>query len=132
MKTTEILDSNGIRILRTASGMSESALARALGVSQTVVRNLENGQNHDVLTLRTVARLANILGTDIRHIVSAGVEQADPTSDDIRAEALIIDAAPYPLAAQEIAEAFQWPLRRPGCPDVVREAPRAELTGVHR
>jgi transcriptional regulator with XRE-family HTH domain len=109
---TEILISDAIKIRRTSAGMSELALGRAIGVSQTFIRNLEAGLNHESLTLRLVARLADVLGTDIAELVGAEPDASQPAPDDIRVEALLADAQPYSVAAHEIAAAFDWPLRR--------------------
>jgi transcriptional regulator with XRE-family HTH domain len=105
------LDHNAIKILRTSQGMSQSQLARALGVSQAVVRDLELGRNQNELQLRFLARLADVLEADLRDIVHRDRDAADPAEDDIRIEALLTYERP-PLSAQEISAAFAWTLPR--------------------
>ena len=111
MDGKSILDRDTIKILRTAQGMSHSQFARALGVSPVVVRDLELGRNHHELTLRFLARLADVLEADPRDLLRRDRGTTDPTEDDIRVEALLSYEGPT-LSTHEIAAAFGWTLLR--------------------
>jgi transcriptional regulator with XRE-family HTH domain len=106
-----ILDSERIRQLRLENGLSQRALSYLLGVSLTFVRHLERGGNHEQLTLRTVSRLAEVLGAEPYDLFLRDRSSADPSPDDVRVEALLANEGAA-LAAQEIAAAFGWPVRR--------------------
>lgn len=51
--------------LRRERGLSQRALAQALGVSQPVIAKLESGEQSN-LELRTLVRLAHALGAELR------------------------------------------------------------------
>lgn len=53
-----------IRRLRKARGMTGEGLAEALGIAPQNLRRIEAGQQN--LTLRTLARIADALGLDVR------------------------------------------------------------------
>lgn len=52
-----------IRRLRRAQGLTGEQLAERLGIAAQNLRRLERGQN---ITLRTLARVADALGFDVR------------------------------------------------------------------
>ena len=53
-----------IRRLRKARGMTGEGLAEAVGIAPQNLRRIEAGQQN--LTLRTLARIADALGLDVR------------------------------------------------------------------
>ena len=57
-----LLDTATLRRLRLQAGYSTRRFARALGVSASTVRSLEEGSNHDQLPLTLLACLAELLG----------------------------------------------------------------------
>lgn len=105
------LDHGTVRILRTSLGMSQSRLALALGVSPTIVRDIELGRNLNQLRLGFLGRLADVLEVDLRDIMRREHDAVDPTEDDIRVESLLSSES-SPLSAQEIAATFGWTLSR--------------------
>lgn len=57
-----------LRSLRRARGLSQEALADALGIHRTYVGGLERGERN--VTLRTVERLAELLGVDAARLLA--------------------------------------------------------------
>ena len=53
-----------VRRIRTERGISQEELARAVGVHRTYLGGVERGERN--LTLRSVERLADRLGVDVR------------------------------------------------------------------
>lgn len=53
-----------VRTIRTERGLSQEALADALGVHRTYLGGVERGERN--LTLRSVERLADRLAVDVR------------------------------------------------------------------
>lgn len=66
-----LLDGGLVRARRLELGISERQFAASLGpgFSQTVVRNLEAGTNHDTLTMGTVRRVAALLDLPVRRLL---------------------------------------------------------------
>jgi transcriptional regulator with XRE-family HTH domain len=58
-----------VREIRTARGISQEALAVAVGVHRTYLGGIERGERN--LTLRTVERLAARLGVDVHVLLGA-------------------------------------------------------------
>ena len=59
-----------LRAQRAARGLSQEALADALGVHRTYIGGLERGERN--VTLRTVERLAERLGVDPMDLLDRG------------------------------------------------------------
>lgn len=58
-----------LRRLRTERGLSQEALADALGLHRTYVSGIERGERN--LTLRSVERLAHLLGVEVESLLRA-------------------------------------------------------------
>jgi transcriptional regulator with XRE-family HTH domain len=56
-----------VRRIRDERGISQEALAGALGVHRTYLGGVERGERN--LTLRSVERLADRLGVDVRTLI---------------------------------------------------------------
>jgi transcriptional regulator with XRE-family HTH domain len=86
--------------------------ARSLAVSATTVALIEDGANHDELSLRLVSELARVLGVAPAELFCHQPQTApEPTDDDRTLEAaLLITSAATPDHA--LAEALGWPLAR--------------------
>ena len=61
-----------MRRIRTGRGISQEALAGALDVHRTYLGGIERGERN--LTLRTVERLADRLGVDVRELLAPAAE----------------------------------------------------------
>ncbi len=107
-----LLDAAAIRRLRLQAGYSTRRFARALGVSASTVRGLEDGSNHEQLPLTLIARLAELVGVTTRELfVRATDEPADPSTDDRIIEAAL-QSLPGVVAASDLARALGWKLER--------------------
>jgi transcriptional regulator with XRE-family HTH domain len=123
------LDVDAIKTLRTSKGMSLSQLARDMGVSVAVVRELELGRNLNGLRLRFLERLAAVLDADLRDMMRRDSDAIDPAEDDIRVEALLTYEG-RPLSEHEITEAFGW--TRPRARRAIQRLEDRLLTGGTR
>jgi transcriptional regulator with XRE-family HTH domain len=56
-----------VRRIRTERGISQEELARAVGMHRTYLGGVERGERN--LTLRSVERLADRLGVDVRALL---------------------------------------------------------------
>ena len=64
-----------LKIMREASGMSQSELARASGVNVRLIQHYEQGvRDINKASVITVLRLADALKCDIRYILNAEEE----------------------------------------------------------
>ncbi|GIG38031.1 transcriptional regulator [Cellulomonas pakistanensis] len=61
-----------VRRIRTERGISQEALAGAVGVHRTYLGGVERGERN--LTLRSVERLADRLGVPVRELIGDGPE----------------------------------------------------------
>ncbi len=61
-----------VRRIRTERGISQEALATSLEVHRTYLGGIERGERN--LTLRTVERLADRLGVDVRTLLGVTPE----------------------------------------------------------
>ncbi|RMI12974.1 helix-turn-helix domain-containing protein [Cellulomonas triticagri] len=61
-----------VRRIRTERGISQEALATSLEVHRTYLGGIERGERN--LTLRTVERLADRLGVEVRTLLGATPE----------------------------------------------------------
>lgn len=75
---TTLLDSDLIRARRLELGLSERTVAKHLGVgaSQSVLRGIEAGTNHEDLPLGDLNRLADILGLELHQLLTPPGNQA--------------------------------------------------------
>lgn len=107
-----LLDAAEIRRLRLQAGYSSRRFARALGVSASTIRGLEDGSNHEQLPLTLVARLADLLGVAPRELFArAAPDAVEPSIDDRTVEAAL-QSLPGVVAASELARALGWTLER--------------------
>ncbi|MDP8908278.1 MAG: helix-turn-helix transcriptional regulator [Chloroflexota bacterium] len=101
-----------MRRLRLQAGYSTRRFARALGVSASTIRGLEEGSNHDQLPLTFVARLAELLGVAPQELFARSTHEAvDPSSDDRVVEAAL-QSVPGVVAISDLAKALTWKLER--------------------
>lgn len=107
-----LLDTAMLRRLRLQAGYSTRRLARALGVSASTVRGLEEGANHNQLPLMFVARLAELLGVTPQELFAPPTHEAvEPSSDDRIVEAAL-QSLPGVVAVSDLASALKWKLER--------------------
>jgi transcriptional regulator with XRE-family HTH domain len=111
-----LLDTDTIRARRQALKIGDNDLAARLGVSISVIRLLEAGTNHDVLSLGLVGKLAEVLGTDLRDLLlRADIEPAtadDNLDDDRRRLHAALEEVGRVVNAEELAKGLGWQLRR--------------------
>jgi len=106
------LDTATLRRLRLQAGYSTRRFARALGVSASTIRGLEEGSNHDQLPLSFVARVAELLGVASQELFAHSPREAvDPSTDDRIVEAAL-QSVPGVVAIAELARALEWKLER--------------------
>jgi transcriptional regulator with XRE-family HTH domain len=80
-----ILNGDAVRRRRLEMGMSERALAKALGVTSGVISALEDGTNHRTLKLGFVDTLASQLGVGVASLLlrpKRSAAEALPAPDD--------------------------------------------------
>jgi transcriptional regulator with XRE-family HTH domain len=107
-----LLDTAMLRRLRLQAGYSTRRFARALGVSASTIRGLEEGSNHDQLPLTFVARLSELLGVAPQELFAHRAnEPVDPSTDDRIVEAAL-QSVPGVVAISELARALEWKLER--------------------
>jgi len=107
-----LLDAAAIRRLRLQAGYSTRRFARALGVSASTIRGLEEGSNHHQLPLTLIAHLAELLGVSTRELFACITHDAvAPTTDDRTVEAAM-QSLPGVVAASDLAAALGWTLQR--------------------
>lgn len=101
-----------IRRRRNELGLSLRAVGRRLGLTGLTVGRIEAGSNHDELTLRTLARLADVLAVDIRQLFAGDEPPAAPADDrpDVRAAGALLAAADGPVALDTLADALETSL----------------------
>jgi len=107
-----LLDAAAIRRLRLQAGYSTRRFARALGVSASTIRGLEDGSNHHQLPLTLIAHLAELLDVSTRELFACtGHDAVAPTKDDRTVEAAL-QSLPGVVAASDLAAALGWTLQR--------------------
>jgi transcriptional regulator with XRE-family HTH domain len=107
-----VLDTAALRRLRLQAGYSTRRFARALGVSASTVRSLEEGANHSQLPLTFVVRLAELLGVTPQELFARSThEPVEPSSDDRVVEAAL-QSLPGVVAVSDLASALEWKLER--------------------
>lgn len=107
-----LLDAAAIRRLRLQAGYSTRRFARALGVSASSIRGLEDGSNHEQLPLTLIARLANLLGVATRELFACAADDAVAPSTDDRIVDAALQSLPGVVAASDLAGALGWTLER--------------------
>lgn len=105
-----------IRLLREQRGMSQTALAEAVGVSLQSIGKIERGRGAP--TFDTLEAIARVLATPVRELFPAGDTAADSTS--ARIAALL---APMTEAERAQAERVLYAFRQARRPE---ERDRAE------
>jgi len=111
-ETGGLLDAAAIRRLRLQAGYSTRRFARALGVSASTVRGLEDGSNHEQLPLALIARLAELVGVATSELFTRATDvPADLSTDDRTIEAAL-QSLPGVVAASDLARALGWKLDR--------------------
>jgi transcriptional regulator with XRE-family HTH domain len=108
--TQPILSTRRIRHLQLQAGLSERALARATAMTSMSITALEEGRNHDELSLRHLARIAAALGTHPAALFEPP-EAPEPQPDDILLEAALATTASY-VKRDQIARGLGWTLDR--------------------
>ncbi len=111
MTTETLLEARRIRSLRLRAGLSRRAIAPQLALSQTAVRSIEQGRNHDDLTLRHVRKLAQALGVESHELLAPPPSRRTGTEDSAVIIAALQHAA-RPLRREQLCEALKWPLSR--------------------
>lgn len=107
-----LLDAAAIRRLRLQAGYSTRRFARALGVSASTIRGLEEGSNHHQLPLTLIAHLAELLGVSTRELFACITHDVvAPTTDDRTVEAAM-QSLPGVVAASDLAAGLGWTLQR--------------------
>ena len=86
-----------VRAVRTRRGLTQAALARRAGTTQTAISRLESGGRSP--TIATLRRLLQVMGEDLQLETSSLQRAHDP--DHLRAELAL---AP----AQRLERAFAW------------------------
>lgn len=105
-----LIDGSRISELRRLAGLSQRALARLLGVAPMTMRRIEEDGGHGDLTLRFVARMAEVLGADLATLLPAA-QPVEPLPDDRIVEAALVDLGRY-TPSEELARALSWTLER--------------------
>lgn len=133
LQADAVLDTATLRRLRLQAGYSTRRLARALGVSASTVRGLEDASNHDQLPLTFIARLADLLGVAPQELFARTAHEAvDPSTDDRIVEAAL-QSVPGVVATSELARALEWKLERTRrALDVLEERLRSTGARLHR
>ena len=107
-----LLDPATLRRLRLQAGYSTRRFARALGVSASTVRGLEEGANHDQLPLTFVARLAELLGVAPQELFARSTHEAVESGSDDRVVEAALQSLPGVVAVADLASALEWKLER--------------------
>lgn len=107
-----LLDTTKLVELRHSRGLSQRAVARALGVSSPTVTRLEAGIGHEQVTLERLRRLAQALATTPRQLLAT--ESGDSPAaeaDDVIVEAALTRSKTM-IQTDELADGLAWTLRR--------------------
>lgn len=127
-----MLDHDRIKRRRKQLNITQRGLARQLGVSLTVVTNLESGINHDDLPLGLVRRLVDALALEPCDLLTSGPEDATTdvgSAPDAAAVGVLLTQLDALAELDTLAHALQWPLQRAA--DAVNTlADRLDGTGI--
>jgi transcriptional regulator with XRE-family HTH domain len=107
----QILDVGEVIRLRLARSLSIRRLAVKTGVSQTLIRGLERGHNHEMLNLRFLTRLAGALEVPPEALLRPELRAEAIGDDDVRVEAALA-MAHRAIDVAELAAAFGWSMKR--------------------
>lgn len=111
MTHAPLLDGPKIAELTRAARLSRRKLATMIGVSQTAIKSIETGRNHNELNGRHLRLLADALGVPPIDLLIKPTVVA-PTNDDHLIVPGIVLAAPGGISAEAIAHALMWTLDR--------------------
>jgi transcriptional regulator with XRE-family HTH domain len=107
-----ILSTNRVRRFRLQARLSERALARATAMTGMSIRALEQGRNHDELTLRHLVRIARALGVDPAALLTPDpAVKPEPRPDDVMLEAALAGINRY-THPHDLARGLGWTLDR--------------------
>jgi transcriptional regulator with XRE-family HTH domain len=107
-----ILDGQAIRRHRLAAGLSRRQVAPLLNLSQTAIRNLERGVNHDELTIRHVRRLAHVLGVGVSELLAQPPERAIAPEADAAVVGAALSRRTDSIHRDQLAFGLGWTLER--------------------
>jgi transcriptional regulator with XRE-family HTH domain len=101
-----LLDVELIRARRNELGLSHRAVARRLGVSSLLVGRLEDGTNHEEITLRLLSRLADLLAIDLADLLTTSRRASDNAADvgDVSHVGALLVSVDEPVAPATLAE----------------------------
>lgn len=111
MTQPPLLDGDKIAQLSRAARLSRRSLATMIGVSQTAIRSIETGRNHDELNGRHLRLLARALGVHPVELFARTRPRAIPDDDHLVVPGLVL-AAPAGISTEAIALALRWTLNR--------------------
>jgi transcriptional regulator with XRE-family HTH domain len=102
-----------LRRYRLQAGLSERALARATAMTGMSITALEEGRNHDELTLRHLVRISRTLNVDPAALfpTDADHEAAAAAPDDRKIESALASLGCY-TRTHELARGLGWTLDR--------------------
>lgn len=113
------LDPDRVRQARQELGLSQRALGKRLGVSLTVIRDLELGRGQSGYGMSLLGRLADVLGRDIRTLLAPQGDETDSETacatvagSDSAVLAAALMSAGRPLSRTGVAKALGWTLDR--------------------
>ena len=92
-----------IRRRRRELGLSERAIAKHLGATSPTVAGIEEGTNHEQLTLRTVVTLAQVLGVQPSDLIVTE-RRSDVDPDLVRQVGQLLGAVGRPVPIDLVAE----------------------------
>lgn len=122
-----ILDTDEVLRRRLSKRLSQRRLATKIGVSETLVRNLEQGRNHELLHLGLVVRLAAILEIPLADLFRHTAEETAPQDDDVVVEAALATVR-HAVDVAELAGALSWDMKRTNAA-LAQLQPRLEGSG---
>jgi transcriptional regulator with XRE-family HTH domain len=107
-----VLSLTRLRRYRLQAGLSERALARATAMTGMSITALEQGRNHDELSLRHLLRIARALNVDPTALFATDTCQTvEPTPDDVAIEAALAGVGRY-TRPHDLARGLGWTLSR--------------------
>ncbi len=113
--TARTISLNGplVRRLRLAGGMSRRELAPRLNVSQTAIRSIEEGRNHDELTVRHLRLLADVLGVPPAELfLERPASTSERTDEDTQRVIAALTSLRTPIHRDTLARWLGWTLPR--------------------
>ena len=103
-----VLDTKVLVARRNEAGLSRRELAQSVGVSQSTIRLLEQGANHDVLTLGLVVRICTVLGIQLGAVLGEAQSKRRIAPDDRLLEAALADNFGRTLHRSDLERGFGW------------------------